>query len=62
MELKNSTIEEAMTGEFSVLARVNNIPTALESNLPEEVARQMVEDYAAEGETVWMERTAPESE
>lgn len=34
----------------------------IEGELPEEIARQMVADYAAEGETVWMERTAPAPE
>ena len=30
----------------------------VESDLPEEVARQMIADYAVEGVTVWMEQTA----
>lgn len=35
----------------------NSAPEMIEGDLPEEIARQMVADYAAEGETVWMEQT-----
>jgi hypothetical protein len=30
----------------------------IEGDLPEEIALQMVADYEAEGETVWMERVS----
>lgn len=38
--------------------RPDGTPEMIEGDLPEEIARQMVADYAAEGETVWMQRTA----
>ena len=50
-------------GEWSVWRDGNNgTPEIIEGDLPAEIARQMVADYAAEGETVWMERTAPAPE
>jgi len=50
-----------LTGEWSIWQRTSNgTSTKIEGDLPEEIARQMVADYAAEGETVWMERTAAE--
>ncbi len=45
-------------GDWSVWRnRADTDPEMIEGDLPEEIARQMVADYAAEGETVWMERT-----
>lgn len=51
------------SGEWSVCRRLEDgTPEMIEGDLPKEIARQMVADYAAEGETVWMERTAPAPE
>ena len=55
--------EYTLTGCWTVLRRDHDghaVP--IESDLPEDVAHQMVADYAAEGEEVWMERTEPASE
>lgn len=53
----------ALHGEWSVWRDGNNgTPEMIESDLPEEIARDMVADHAAEGETVWMELTAPTPE
>ena len=58
-----STEECPLNGPWSVVCtNTLGIKETIESDLPEEVARQMVEDYAAEGATVWMERTAPAPE
>ena len=55
--------ESMLHGEWSVCRRGDaGHKETIETDLPEEVARQMVADYAAEGETVWMERTAPAPE
>lgn len=52
-----------LSGPWHVVkVRRDGVRETIESDLSEEVARQMVEDYRAEGETVWMERTTPESE
>jgi hypothetical protein len=54
---------ETLTGEWAVWTRIaDGQPEMIEGDLPEEIACQMVADYAAEGETVWMERTAPATE
>lgn len=50
-----------LNGHWSVWRQgAHSSPEMIEGDLPEEIARQMVADYAAEGETVWMERTAAE--
>ena len=54
---------ESPSGEWCVVKRCEGgIREMIEGDLPEEIARQMVADYAAEGETVWMQRTAPAPE
>ncbi len=48
-------------GQWSVWKTAGRFsPEMIEGDLPVEIARQMVADYAAEGETVWMERTPAE--
>ena len=50
-------------GEWSVWQHAaDGTPDIIEGDLPEEVARQMVANYAAEGETVWMNRITPAPE
>lgn len=49
-------------GDWAVFTTRGTEHVCLESGLSEEVARQMVADYAAEGEHVWMERTTPAPE
>ena len=57
MAEKPSSPEELL-GNCSVWRRVNGQPQMIEGDLPEEIALQMVADYEAEGETVWMERVS----
>lgn len=54
--------EDQCDGDWAVFTTRDTERVCIESNLSEEVARQMVADYEAEGEAVWMERTAPEPE
>ena len=52
-----------LTGAWSVWwTAADGTPEMIEGDLPEEVARQMVANYAAEGETVWMNRITPAPE
>ena len=54
-------MEDVPHGTVSVWRHgANGTPEMIEGDLPEEIARQMVADYAAEGETVWMEQTPAE--
>jgi len=54
--------DDTCCGDWSVYQTAGSTKQYIETGLSEEVARQMVEDYRAEGEEVWMERTAPKSE
>ena len=55
--------EDTLRGPDQVVTRLEGgTGEVLEGDLPEEIARQLVADYAAEGETSWMERTAPAPE
>ena len=52
-------VSEEPTGTWLVWGHDRSGQRVLvESDLPEEVARQMIADYAVEGVTVWMEQTA----
>lgn len=52
---------DELTGEWSVWRRAaDGTPEMIKGDLPEEIARRMVADYTAEGETVWT-APAPES-
>ena len=53
-------VSDELTGTWLVWGHdESGLRVLIETDLPEEVARQMVADYAAECETVWMEYTAP---
>ena len=62
-DVANVTCPHELTGEWSVWRRADDgTPGMIEGDLLEEIHLQMVADYVAEGETVWLERTAPAPE